>query len=227
VLDASAEEYFASLGLESSVRQLRKTREYLAENIVGEPTNKARVLFAELQNRLTEELEQRLFYYLPLERARQYQDPLSGWSAARTAFPSIEPEVVEAVRCLAFERPTASVFHAMRVLERGLRVLAARLHVPMHKVKDATWEGVIVAIERKIADLRPQPAIKRPRLSKSRRKVTWERYAELAQQFRYFKDVWRNHAMHDDASYNEEQAAGILRSVCDFMNEMATKLEES
>ena len=44
--------------------------------------------------------------------------------------------------------------------------------------------------------------------------------AEIAKEFRYFKDAWRNHAMHHREYYDEPQALSVLNHVREFMQHM-------
>src|SRR5439155_6631659 len=61
-----------------------------------------------------------------------------------TAFPSVAFDVEEAGNCYAFARPTACVFHLMRVMETGLKALGRSLNDPRFDPKtNPTWETIL------------------------------------------------------------------------------------
>ncbi|MDR3688071.1 MAG: hypothetical protein P4L46_01740 [Fimbriimonas sp.] len=49
-------------------------------------------------------------------------------------FPGIHEDYDEAVKCLAAARPTAAVFHLMRIMEVAIRVWADSLDIPRHEL---------------------------------------------------------------------------------------------
>lgn len=135
-------------------------------------------------------------------------------------FPDAVYDIQEAANCKALSRPTACVFHLMRVLEVGLNALATDLNVPWPSRND--WQDVINAIEGKIklfekgsGDLPPDWREKR------------QFYADAATQFTHIKDGWRNYAMHFHAIYDETKADIIYRSVREFMRVLAIRLSSS
>ena len=164
---------------------------------------------------LKEELDSCLFLYVPSAAACYYESPQEGWQATLAEFPSVVLNVEEGSKCFALRRYTASVFHAMRILEIGLAPLAKEFGVPTDR---ENWQKIIDRIESEITNKRRTLGAK------------WtdhEFYSETALQFRYFKDAWRNHVMHARLDFNEEQARTINDHVRDFMGHLATKLSES
>jgi len=99
------------------------------------------------------------------------------------------------------------VFHLMRVLERGLNVLAGRLAVSFDR---RNWENVIndieSAIKKAVSGSDPE-----------QRKL----YAETARHFRFIKDAWRNDIMHVRDEYDEGKALSVLTHVHEFMRALA------
>ena len=166
----------------------------------------------EFTRRLTDEMESMFFFSIePSKQGLLSSENLFGDSVAE-AFPSAMEDIKNAARCLAFDQWTASVFHAMRVLEIGLNALAAELKVPFDY---RNWENIINEIE---------AAIKR---KKGANKVEEQFNSEAALQFRYFKNAWRNHVMHVRAvTYDEERAEAIFGHVKEFMTHLATRLKE-
>jgi hypothetical protein len=167
------------------------------------------------------ELSTRLCLFVHADRAVHYvsrvspgPEPLFGKSVADT-FPSTQADANDAGRCFAFEQNTASVFHSMRVLEKGLHAFAETLGItPKIPVVLQDWYNIIDQIETAIR--------KQQSLPKSIYKnETLQFYSEAATQFRYFKDAWRNHAMHSRVKYEEADALRVLVHVKDFMQTLA------
>jgi hypothetical protein len=138
------------------------------------------------------------------------------WKVIWTEFPPAKRDVQEAVYCYVLERDTATVFHAMRVAEHGLRSLARRLHVALtHKgrhqpIEFADWEKVIDGIKVKIAASR--------QLSKGPKQVRkLELYSDMADHCVFMKDIWRNNVSHARKPYKSSEALSVLERVRDFM----------
>lgn len=132
-------------------------------------------------------------------------------------FPDAKYDVGEAGKCFALNRSTACVLHLMRVLELGLNSLANQFQVPFLHVN---WNQVIEQIESKIKAIDKDP--NRPATWKDDRKF----YSEAANQFRYFKDSWRNYAMHIHDKYTPEEALIVFTSVKVFMEQIAKRLKQ-
>jgi hypothetical protein len=163
-----------------------------------------------------DEMEGQKVMVLPSKAAEQYAAPEAAFgSASISAFPSIEDDVREAVRCLALQRSTASVFHCMRIMEVGLEALSRELNVAIA----TNWNNALNLVEKEI---------------RSRSTAThgsgWKNdeafYSEAATHFRVVKNAWRNHTMHKRERFDEERARGILQSTAEFMRHLATRLSE-
>lgn len=161
-------------------------------------------------------------YYVPVipEVADFYERPESKFPLCMVMFPSAADDIKEACRCFALERYTACVFHAMGILQVGLYALADEFQVRFSfKIELAEWENVIAKIASEIK--------KKGDLPKSDQKdADLKFYSELAVQFRYFKDAWRNHVAHLREEYDCDQAHSILIHVRDFMEQAAVRLKE-
>jgi len=163
-----------------------------------------------LLERLFDELDSHLFLGVNVTRARFYEHPLNGWESAIERFPSVSFDVEEAGKCLALERGTASVFHLMRVSERGLYALAHALEIENVQVN---WQNAIDQIEKAIRAL--------PRAHS--RKAS---FSEAAAHFIHVKDAWRNRTTHSGQVYPTEKAEQIYENVKSFMQVLATQLSE-
>ena len=127
------------------------------------------------------------------------------------AFSIAVTDIEEAQKCYALSRPTACVMHLMRILEIGLTSLAKEFSVP---TDIAQWNEMIEQIEKKIKAMNS--------LSHGTNWKAKERYySDLALQFRFFKNAWRNHAMHVSQTFNDDSALEIFDSVKSFMQHLA------
>jgi hypothetical protein len=160
---------------------------------------------------LSSEMSTHLFMRVFPERAPFYeQNDLFG-SAVAANFDSASRDIKSAGTCFAVDRNTACVMHLMRVLELGLNVLAGELGVSFDR---RNWENVINDIEAEIKK------INGPAWGKDW-KLKQQFYSEAAKDFRYFKDAWRNHAMHYREHYDASEAKSILEHVKAFMSHLA------
>lgn len=126
------------------------------------------------------------------------------------AYPSSVFDIGEAAKCYAVERSTACVMHLMRALERPMQLLATDLQVPCDR---AAWGPILNSMAPKIAAL----------TNSDHRKQT---YSDVAIQFRYFKDAWRDHAMHAREKYTPEEAMVIFNACKSLMQTLAPHLHE-
>jgi hypothetical protein len=102
----------------------------------------------------------------------------------------------------------------MRVLEKGLKALATNLGVSFSIPFDyQNWQNVIEQIEKEIGKLGTLPP-GQPKTDKLRS------YSEIAKQFHYFKDAWRNGVAHSRETYSPEQALSVFRHVKEFMQDI-------
>jgi hypothetical protein len=208
----------ASLPLPASfidqVQQLlRKTQmqEYPGGTLLLEIGNLHRALFVELVHHL--------FMFIPQRRKWFYLKPVE-WFAEPvvTRFAGIERDVRDACQCFALAQWTASVFHAMRVLEIGLRALATHVGVSLKFSLDfADWQNLIDGVDARIKALQQQQ-------KGQARSDELEFLARSAAEFRYFKEAWRNHVSHARQSYDEQEAWSVLSHARDFMGSLAAGL---
>ena len=159
----------------------------------------------------TAELRKNAFFRIATDKEKYFErDDLFGADVSR-AFTKCVDEVRNAGNCYALEQYEASAFHSMRVLERGLRALAAKFGVPFN---NATWNTVIEQTEKQI---RKMDSGFGPDW-----KVQQKFYAQAATHFMFLKDAWRNHIMHvDDTPYDAGRAFSVLDHVRQFMQALA------
>jgi|SRR5208283_4350562 len=78
----------------------------------------------QLRTAIETELNQHFYYQYPMEKGQVLFRWKQEWGDVVSAFPNAEYDVFSCVDCYALEHSTASVFHAMRVAEVGLRSIA-------------------------------------------------------------------------------------------------------
>lgn len=168
------------------------------------------------------ELKEHTFVYIPKAQAAYFEkDSLFG-DAVALSFPSIKAELKEAGNCLAADLNTAAVFHLMRVAERGMRSLANDRRVKFDKgpIEMQDWKSIVGQMEKEIAKVSNWP--------KSKQRAQAEEFYNTAlEEFRGFKDAWRNHVMHARRNYNDKDAVGVLSHVCRFMQLLSTRISET
>jgi hypothetical protein len=142
------------------------------------------------------------------------EDPYLFGEKVDKAFPSAHFDICESGACLATVRATASVFHAMRVLEIGLGVFGSLFGVSL---ANTNWAPALDQIESNIRGMHKDA----PWKLQPDCKELQENYSQAASHFGILKDAWRNHAMHVRGKYTEEEAELIHRNVGAFMKKLA------
>lgn len=125
-------------------------------------------------------------------------------------FPDAIPELIEASKCIAVERATASVFHSMRAVEHGISYLSGRLSVIP---RNPNWENVLNEITAKINVLGPSFG------------ANWQDekqvFSAAVAHARLFQRAWRNHVMHGSSTYSDADSRAIFEAVKSFLTELA------
>jgi hypothetical protein len=181
----------------------------------------ARIHLQHVQDALVEQLDDIRFFGLAKDRVDYYANvALFGEKTVET-FPSAKSDMTEALRCLALEVNTASVFHLMRVAEIGLRALAKdrRVSVAKAPIELATWEQIIRELEESEEKIHNYPKT-------LAREEQYQFYHGALMEIRRFKNVWRNNIMHARDEYDRNQALSIFNHVRDFMSILASRISE-
>jgi hypothetical protein len=84
-------------------------------------------LLSELRQRMQDELKERVLLLVSSSDSIYYAKSEAFDKEVTTAFPESTDDIEKAGTCIAFGLYTASAFHLMRVLERGLYALASRV----------------------------------------------------------------------------------------------------
>lgn len=126
----------------------------------------------------------------------------------------------EAAKCLCLERPTASVFHSMRMVEIGIRAFAKRLSIedPIRPA-ERNWASMLRLIKAKIDADFPLSS----RMPHSEGSFLEGLFTTLDA----IKNPWRNEVMHVDGVYADAEARFIFMCVIAFLQKMATSFDEN
>jgi hypothetical protein len=155
------------------------------------------------------------FYLYPEAKAQMRTKFQSDWHLVIAGFPNTKNDIEAAVDCYTLGHNTAAVFHSMRVLEHGLRELAAAVNLTFDVQQ---WQNIIEQIESEIREIGN-------RWPKSPLKSEWTSfYSSAAKEFFYFKDGWRNYVSHGGDPYDDHQAHSVLEHVRAFMSHLAPRL---
>jgi hypothetical protein len=174
-------------------------------------------LVAELQHHLQAELAQHLFLFVPSSRKFMFGSG-ERWfgEEALTAFPDARRDMRDCARCLALDQWTASVYHAMCVVQHGLHKLADLVGARFTREIDVlNWNDILKEIHirlKAIADNEPKTAERDAKLKLG---------ADAAAHFFAIKEAWRNHVMHGRDRYDEADAWPIVDAVRAIMKALA------
>ena len=163
-----------------------------------------------LQNRIMDELRLHYYYSVTAANAALYDNEAPIGDTAFQAFPSARADIRNAARCAVLGQGTAAVFHAMRVMEVGLRILSRRLGINYAP----SWESHLKQIQAKVAEKHGDKT------------VAWKKkehlYLDICGDLMAVKIAWRNTTMHIVRDYNDNEATAVLTAVANFMIRLAT-----
>jgi len=178
-----------------------------------------RIAIQDVEARLTDEVS--MMGFLVLDRA-QYNlmkpvAELVDWDIARI-FPDAARELAEAAKCLALQRATASVFHAMRMLEVAIKKFAEILNIddPV-KPAERNWAIILEKIKTALDEKYPNSK----RLPGSKGAALSEIYASLDA----IKHPWRNGTMHVEGFYMDTEAHQLLNYTVFLMRKLGAYCE--
>jgi hypothetical protein len=169
-------------------------------------------LLGELQLDLQSELAAHLFLFIPDSRKWLFLEPEKWFGEpVSSKFPDARLSIRDCVKCLALDQWNASVFHAMSVMEHGLRTLAVRVGIALSPTfQFENWHNIIEQIESKIKAMKQLP-------KEQQDAVEIDFCSRAASHFFAVKEAWRNHVSHGRGKFDEEEALKIVHNVRDFM----------
>jgi hypothetical protein len=168
-------------------------------------------------NTLSEDLEDQLesAQFLHVPRTDLYEGVSLFGVEVDAKFPKAAFNIRESGACIAVGRSTAAVFHSMCVLEVGIDSLAYALGLPCSQ---KNWNVILQDIETAVNAIGPQ--------SGGAWREDKEFYSKAAIEFKYFREVWRNHTAHGRSKFTEAEADKVFEHVKDFMMHLSTRLTE-
>lgn len=174
-----------------------------------------------LREAIEAQLDHRYFYHYPREKADMLLGFEYEWARIIAAFPDVKEEGRAAIDCYALGHHTASVFHSMRVAERGLRAIAKERKIALAKTKPiewANWQDIIISLQKEADAIAKKPP------SKQRDRASGF-YSGAIADLNAFKNEYRNEVMHARATYDELQALRAYRRVHAFMDRISEKID--
>jgi hypothetical protein len=195
------------------------------DNMLADLSNMPKAVFGsrvdELNRRIRDELSLMQFLHISSDMAKYYRptSPLFGTSI-EAKFLSVAFELDEAAKCLALGRPTASVFHLMRIVELGVRTTARCLQIPdPTKPYERNWGNILRTIrDEGIAVKWPTPG--------ARMSGDCALFEELYASLDAVRNPWRNATMHVERKYTDDEAEHIFVAVKGFMVKLASRCDE-
>jgi hypothetical protein len=156
------------------------------------------------QLRLELSLMRSLIVAPPHARLLQRQEAPYG-AAVEMRFPSASYDIEEASVCVALQRPTAAVFHCMKVVERGVAALARCARLDPLAEGEYDWQTLLRLLRRS------------PR----------EEFAGVIALLEGIRKQWRAPSLLPCSKYTESEAEKIFRAVGDFMRALSVRCDEN
>ena len=179
--------------------------------------------FEDIRFKIEDELKKRCFLYIPAGQDTYYDHSSLFGEQVSTSFPEANNEIREAGKCYAVGSNTACVFHLMRAVEHGARVMVTELKVKKRlarPVELCDWNNLITAME---SGLNAAAKGRRQSIKAAERS---EFFNHAVAQFRNFKDAWRNNVAHTRKIYQPGETKDIIDNTRQFMQHLATRLKE-
>lgn len=201
-----------NLGLDSTLAQIKRLKAVFLDTENQHQVNIATLSrdIIEVQVRLADELEARMLFLLNPEEARYFIDSQFAPQVTKR-FPDAVFDMNEAGKCYATERPTACVFHLMRVTEFGLHAIGRLLGITDQR---PNWEPIIAKIDAEL---------KAP-YEKRQFKGSTDLLANISTHLHAVKVAWRNRAMHVETKHTTEEAREIYGATRGLMRYLAENL---
>ena len=215
-------EYCGEVRLDSGQARIKRILDFVgSKTTIRECQNELRIL----RETIEDQISKRQFTFISPEKVAYFENPMLFGDKVKAAFPSAAYDIQEAGTTYAVGLNTACVFHLMRASERGMRTLAWDRRVKFKNkspLEMQGWEAIIRGVETETVKIVGWS--NRRGLAKAQAN---EFYNSALEEFRAFRDAWRNHVMHSRRNYNSSEAKGIMDHVTRFMKTLATHISES
>lgn len=213
--EAGKELHRAGFGMSSHIISdvLRWTRERQIEPSFADVSKWSFQIFKTIQH----EMHDVICIRLDAEQERLLSEDFLFGEKVADRFNSVRDDVVEAGKCLAYERGTACVFHLMRVVEAAIKAIWKTLSLNPPNLPNS-WGNLLDPMDKQLA------------LSKKQRHDLWAKeeafFAEAVSDLRAIKKAWRDTTTHLEKNYNLEQARKVFNAVEGFMRDLAGRLDQ-
>lgn len=127
-------------------------------------------------------------------------------------------DIVEAGKCLAFDRWIAAVFHLSRVAEIVTVTICKRVG---YASKKQSFSGALKYIDSNLEEVRKHSKDANPEFEKD-----FEFYSKVSAQMHAVNDAWRNRVAHMEKKYTEEEAMRIWDTIRVLMQQLAIEWKE-
>jgi hypothetical protein len=192
--------------------------ELLLEVKPGMNTDELDAKIDSIQSIARNELKKKKFLYVSEELAEYYDNKSICGSVVAEKFPKALPDIIEAGNCYALGRPTACVFHLMRVIPYGMAVLSKKLNVKYPApIETLEWGSIIPPIDKAVRQLQQ-------RIRSKKRAEDQKYYSEIVSYLFFCKDAWRNHVSHGRDPYDMPQAKSVMDHVGRVMDMLASRM---
>lgn len=215
------------LDLPVTVAKIWRIAQLLTRETVTIPQIKTEL--KHLNETMQDELKGKFFLSIPDGHAIFHDNPHLFGKEVTAAFPSASDDIQAGGTAYACGCPTAAIFHFMRAAEQMMRVLAWDRRVSVrtaggkeYPVNLATWEEVIKELNGEVDKVG-----KWARTKGEVRTQATEFYNSALEEFRAFKDAWRNHTMHGRRFYIAEDAKQVMEHVKRLATTLATRISEA
>jgi hypothetical protein len=160
------------------------------------------------------DLSNRVFLSVEPLQVRFYREEYPFGEIVAERFRGAVRDSREAAKCLALDRPTACVFHLMRVMEIGLRAVAKALGIE----HATSWERYLDKID---TEMKRRPADQTPDW-----KASEPFFKDVSAHLNSIKLAWRNPTVHVERDYSSGEAEDIFNAIGVLMRHLATRLSE-
>jgi len=214
------------LGLSVSAREIDKLNVYMNRavadilRIADEKRQKAefekvsselRSRFDSLSSVIHSELENRLFYTIEVDKQDYCKSTWLLDTPVPEHFPKAFSELQGAGRCFAYGESTAAVFHLMRAIDSGLRLV----YQSLGESYDArNWDGIAKKIESEMT--------KKYQAKAQHWRDEEPFYSEILTDIRAISRAHRNPVLHEvERNYSDADAKYLLEVSVAFMSHLA------
>jgi hypothetical protein len=183
--------------------------------------NELRFGIDNLQSRLRDELRHINLFVMSTPDHTFYEpkEPLFGFEV-EGKFISASFDIAEAGKCMALKRPTAAVFHLMRILEIAIRAMSRCLGIDEPtKPAGRNWGITLKQIKENIDDRWPNAA--------QRSAGDGSMFESLYASLDAVRNPWRNSTMHVEQKYTDDEADHIFRVVRALLKRLACRMDEN